>query len=106
MRILNGWSRQPEVRPVALPNPRRSGVRKTGAPSSQKGVRKLPPTGSGSLIFCTRPHAHDQSFHGDVAADPQNVGAAGVQLLWSVQLSPKSYASSYTCACLAAWQVL
>ena len=33
MHILNGSSSQPVARPVALPNPRRSGVRKTGAPS-------------------------------------------------------------------------
>ena len=33
MHISNGLSRQPVARPVALPNPRRSGVRKTGAPS-------------------------------------------------------------------------
>ena len=44
MHISNGSSPQPVARPVALPNPRRSGVRKTGAPSSQKGVRCGPPT--------------------------------------------------------------
>ena len=44
MHISNGSSPQPVARPVALPNPRRSGVRKTGAPSSQKGVRWSPPT--------------------------------------------------------------
>ena len=33
MHILNGSSSQPVARPVALQNPRRSGVRKTGAPS-------------------------------------------------------------------------
>ena len=47
MRLLNGSSSQPVARPVALPNPRRSGVRKTGAPSSQKGVRWSPPSHRG-----------------------------------------------------------
>ena len=44
MHISNGWSRQPEVRPVALPDPRRSGVRKTSGPCPKKGVRYSPPS--------------------------------------------------------------
>ena len=44
MHILNGWSRQPELRPAAMPDPRRSHAEKTGGPSSQKGVRWTPPS--------------------------------------------------------------
>ena len=44
MHISNGWSRQPEVRPVALRIPRRSGVRKTGAPSRFSYIGCVPPT--------------------------------------------------------------
>ena len=43
MHISNGLSRQPEVRPVALPDPRRSGVRKTGAPSRFSYIGCVPP---------------------------------------------------------------
>ena len=43
MHILNGSSSQPVARPVALPNPRRSGVRKTGAPSRFSYIGCVPP---------------------------------------------------------------
>ena len=44
MHILNGSSSQPVARPVALQNPRRSGVRKTGAPSRFSYIGCVPPT--------------------------------------------------------------
>ena len=51
MHISNGWSRQPEVRPVALPNPRRSHAEKTGAPTCEKGVRCAPPSKGGGQVL-------------------------------------------------------
>ena len=44
MRISTGWSREAAGRPVAMQNPRRADGRKTGAPSSQKGVRCVRPS--------------------------------------------------------------
>ena len=47
MHISNGSSPQPVARPVALQNPRRSGVRKTGAPSRFSYSGAVPPTYTG-----------------------------------------------------------
>ena len=53
MHISNGWSRQPEARPVALQNPRRSGVRKTGAPSRFSYIGCVPPNRTwAAAVFC------------------------------------------------------
>ena len=54
MHILNGSSPQPVARPVALPNPRRSGVRKTGAPSRFSYIGCVPPIKVHIVHVCSR----------------------------------------------------
>ena len=46
MRIRSSSSPQLVLRPVAMPNPRRSRAQKTVAPTCEKGVRCAPPTPS------------------------------------------------------------
>ena len=58
MHISNGWSRQPEVRPVALRIPRRSGVRKTGAPSRFSYIGCVPPSQSTGYTHKQRGSLH------------------------------------------------
>ena len=70
MHISNGWSRQPEVRPVALRIPRRSGVRKTGAPSRFSYIGCVPPN--------TRAEPRYQIFVG-IAIDCRRRPAPGAQ---------------------------
>ena len=52
MHILNGSSSQPVARPVALQNPRRSGVRKTGAPSRFSYICCVPPNYTEAVKGC------------------------------------------------------
>ena len=55
MRIRSSSSPQLVLRPAAMPNPRRSRAQKTGAPTSEKGVRCAPPTAGDSSSAPSEP---------------------------------------------------